>query len=749
MSNLYSKLLFVLLFVCLLLALPVSKVQASHAMGADISYECIDPVNRVYKITLRFYRDCAGIDAPPSISVTVASSSCGQSIPVTLARQPSQPNPDGGQPGEVSPLCPASISQSSCNGGNLPGVQTFTYTGNVTLPQNCPDWVFSFSECCRNDQITNIVNASSEDLYVAATLNNATGAPNNSPVFTTLPVPFICANQPFSYNQGAVDADGDSIVYSLVNALSIGGAPVTYNGGYTPTNPLTTTPPNSFGFSSTTGQISFTPNGIQVAVVTVLVQEYRNGILIGTTMRDIQIVVLNIPGCGVPPTFSGAIQNTVQNGFYLSPQLVQVCPGSSLSFGVSAINSTNDSVFMTTNAAVAIPGSQFTSSYISSDSVIGQFSWTPSALDTGMHNLIVTVKNKNCPIASVQSYAVTVQVLSGTYAGPDLAYCPGGGPVQLQAFGGTQFVWTPVAGLSNSTISNPTAAPAQTTNYIVTSNLSSSCKNIDTVRVTVVPDFTFNITQSDDTICRFEFVNFTSTADPTYAPYTFAWTPAAGLNSTTAANPAAQPDYTTNYIAAVTSNVGCTLKDTLLVVVEGQGPQVKIEADRTKVCAGDTVKLTSQIAPLPCGLNVVPCTGSFGIKALGNGNVNDLNVTPYHGQYSDARVQILYRASELKAMGMTACSITDIAFDVSASGSSAPYNDFTVRMGCTNLNQLGAFIQTGMSVVAAPAPFVQSGTGFSTHNFTTPYDWDGVSNLVVEICYNNSSTSANGNVKSL
>lgn len=747
MRNLYSKFFPVILFVCLLLTLPVKQAEASHAMGADISYECIDPVNRVYKITLRFYRDCAGIEAPPSITVTVASLNCGQSIPVTLTREPSQPNPDGGQPGEVSPLCPTSISQSSCNGGNLPGVQAFTYTGTVTLPQNCPDWIFSFNECCRNDQITNLIAPSSADLYVQATLNNSSGQANNSPDFTTLPVPFICANQPFSYNQGAVDADGDSLVYKLVNPLSTGGSPITYSGTFTPANPLTTTPPNSFGFSGSTGQISFTPNGLQVAVVTVLVEEYRNGVLIGTTMRDIQIVVLNIPGCGVPPTFSGAIQNTVQNGFFINPQLVQVCPGSALSFGVLAANSTNDSVFMSSNSNIAIPGSQFTTVHTSSDTVVGSFSWTPTALDTGIHNIIVTVKNKNCPIANVQSYAVTVQVLSGTYAGPDLAYCPAGGPVQLQAFGGTQFTWTPTTGLNNPNIGNPTAAPLQTTDYIVTSNLSSSCKNVDTVKVTVVPDFNFNITQSDDTICRFEYVNFTTTADQQYAPYTYAWTPAVSLNATNISNPSAQPDYTTGYAAAITSNVGCTIKDTLLVVVEGQGPQVTIAADRTKVCQGDTVKLNSQISSLPCGLNVVPCQGTFGIKAIGTGTISEPNATPYHGVFSDGRIQILYRASELKALGMTACTITDIAFDVASSGN-ATYNDLTVRMGCTNLNSLSTFVQTGLSVVATPSAFVQGGTGFSTHNFTSPYDWDGVSNLVVEVCYNNTGSAATSSAKS-
>lgn len=740
MKQSYFKSLFASVCVTLMLSFAfVNDVNASHAMGADLSYECIDPVNRVYKITLRFYRDCAGIDAPLSVTVNVGAPSCGQALSLTLSQEPCPPSTNGGQPCEVSPLCPSSILQSSCNGGNLPGVQAFTYSGIITLPADCPDWTFSFSECCRNDQITNLLNASSEDLYVEATLNNSGGNQNNSPVFTTLPVPFICANQPFSYNQGAVDVDGDSVVYSLVNALGAGASAITYNGGFSPTNPLTTTPPNSFGFSNTTGQISFQPNGVQVAVVTVLVQEYRNGVLIGSTMRDIQIVVLNIPGCGIPPTFSGAIQPTVQNGFYISPQLVQVCPGNVLSFSVLAVNSTNDSVFIESNASIAMPGSQFVISYASSDSVYGYFSWTPTALDTGFNNLIVTVKNKNCPIASIQSYAVSVQVLAGTYAGPDLAYCPAGGPVQLQAYGGNQFTWTPSTNLSNPNVGNPLASPSQTTDYIVVSNLSSSCKNRDTVRVNVVPDFNFIATQSDDTICRFEFVNLTVNPDAAFAPYTYAWAPATSLNAATISNPAAQPDFTTNYVVTITASNGCVRKDTLRVVVEGQGPQVVVTADRNKVCIGDTIHLTSKISTLPCGLNVVPCQGNYNIKTVGTGVVQDVNgATPYRGFYEDARMQILYRASELQALGMQAGSITDIAFNIAQQGSTSPYNGFTIRMGCTNLNALSTFVP-GLSTVYGPTQFTPNGTGFNTHTFDTPYDWDGFSNLIIEVCFDNAA----------
>lgn len=711
-------------------------------MGADIAYECVDPATNTYKVTLRFYRDCFGIDASTSVIVNVESVSCGQSIAVTLDREDCPPNTSGGAPCEVSPLCPSAIGQSTCNGGNYPGVMAYTFTGTVTLPSNCNDWIFSFSECCRNAQITNLQSPDVEDLYVEARLNNLiAGSCNSSPVFTTLPVPFICANQPFSYNHGAVDADGDSLYYSLVNPLTAGALPITYVAPFAPAQPMNTTPANSFNFDVNSGQMFFTPNGVQVAVVTILVEEYRNGVLIGSTMRDIQVVVVNLPGCSNPaPLFSGAIQNTVTGGFYLTPFNLQVCPGTQITFNTLAVEQTGDSVFVVSNVGQSIPAAQFSSSYVSKDSIFSSFSWTPSGVDTGLNVFIVEVKNNNCPLSSNQAYAITIDVLAGTYVGPDLSYCPAGGPVQLQAYGGTQFTWSPATGLSNPNVSNPTASPAQTTTYEVTSNLSNTCKNKDTITVFRVPDFNYSITQSDDTICRFEFVNFNVTPDPGFGPYTYAWTPAQSLNAASVPNPTAQPDFTTTYTLVITSDTGCVIRDTsTYVVVEGQGPLVLISADKTKVCPGDTIQLSSLISTLPCGLNVVPCQGSFNLDAVGNGNVIDFaGATPFRGFYEDARMQILFRAAELQAAGLQAGTITDIAFDVVNVLSTQPYDGFSLKMGCTDLTALSNSFVANLPVVMSPMQ-VTPVQGSNTFTFTNPYDWDGVSNLILEVCFDNNS----------
>src|SRR5690606_5538143 len=66
---------------------------------------------------------------------------------------------------------------------------------------------------------------------------------------------------------------------------------VNYIPPFSATNPLTSSPPVSF--NTTTGDICMTPTQLDVTVMAVLVQEYRNGMLIGSVERDIQVTVIN------------------------------------------------------------------------------------------------------------------------------------------------------------------------------------------------------------------------------------------------------------------------------------------------------------------------------------------------------------------------------------------------------------------------------------------------------------------------
>jgi hypothetical protein len=716
-------------FLLILFLSVFENVKASHMMGADISYECLG--NNQYRISLNIYRDCSGIPVSSSYQVTIASASCGLSQTLSLAQTASTGL-------EVSPLCPAQISQSTCNGGTLPGVQQYTYQGVVTLGQQCDDWEIYTSGtgmCCRNNAITNLSNPSSADLHVRALLNNSNGLCNNSPFFTTLPVPYICNGQLINYNHGTVDLDGDSLVYTLANPLSGNGANIGYNGGLSPTNPLNAL--GQYQFDGSTGQMTFTPSGQQVAVIAVLVQEYRNGVLIGSVMRDIQVVVLN---CNNNlPTASLIPQNVV--GGQLVNNRIQVCPGQNLTFQFTASDpNAGDIITVTDNSAVAAPGSTITYSNGTGNSRIGTFSWTPSGTDAGLNTVTVTVQDNACPTIGTNSFSYSIEVLTGTTAGPDVVYCSNAGPVQLSATGGSQFTWTPATGLSCSNCPNPLATPTVTTTYIVQSNLSSQCKNRDTVVVSVAPNFSIDA-GADATICLNALHQINPTLGQIGAPYTYSWSPAAGLSATNVANPVASPTATTTYVLTATSAQGCTLRDSLRIIISGVAPSVTAFANPDTVCPGANTILSFSVQPRFCGLAATPCIGGNTPITVGAGVTTTTDGTPYDGFWHDGRVQMLFRATELTAQGMTAGTINTISWNVITKGSTIPYNNFTIKMGCTNLTTISGSYTPNLLTVLSPTSY-STVNGWNLHALTTSYEWDGISNLIVEICYDNTAYTA-------
>ena len=137
-------------------------------------------------------------------------------------------------------------------------------------------------------------------MCVQAELNNVQFC-NNSPDFTEYPTPYLCVNQQFCYNNGAIDVDGDSLVYSLVTPLNTAnGGTVNYNFGYSYMNPIDGTT----SFDSLTGDLCMFPISQQVTVVAMKISEYRNGVFIGSVIRDIQIIILG--NCATtPPILTG------------------------------------------------------------------------------------------------------------------------------------------------------------------------------------------------------------------------------------------------------------------------------------------------------------------------------------------------------------------------------------------------------------------------------------------------------------
>lgn len=733
-----------------------NDVKASHAMGADIQYQCVG--NDSFLVTLNFYRFCDGIAAPPTAPLDISSlSGCGTSQTVIL--QPVDSILFGGDyipnGSDVTPLCDAQINQSSCGTGSFPGVEQHTYSGLVILSGQCTDWVFGYNLNARNDEVTNLVSPQTQDLYVETTLNNVLGC-NNSPQFTTSPVPYACSGRLFTYNHGAIDSDGDSLVFTSVNPLDASGVPIAYQPGYSPSNPLNTSTP--FTVDPRTGQFSFTPIGVQFVVITILVEEYRNGVLIGSTMRDIQISINPAYCTDKPISNTNTTTGTVTGGVVTSPTSIEICPGDSLVFEVNVVDTTagqTNQLTLLSNAAQSIPGSSFViDTSTLGDTLFGTFIWVPTGLDTGNNILVMESGDASqCPIKATEISSINIYVLAGTYAGPDLFYCPAGGPIRLSVYGGNNFTWAPPTGLSDPNIRHPLASPSQTQEYIVTSDLSSNCKNKDTIIVYRVPDFLLDVLPSNDTInvCRNGAQDLEVLTDAQWAPYTYSWEPAAALDDPFSGTPTALVDTTTKFYLTVTSDTGCTIRDTLLLNVVGVGPKVNVIPDKEIICPGDTINLDLELFPLACGPAIEGCGPSRPPVQIPFGtDTTSYFASPFSGSNDVGRSQLLYRASDLRAAGLGSGTIFRIALEAdiiqSGNGFGGTYQNLTIKMGCTEENNLDPNDWIPLNtVVWGPQDFNIS-QGMLTFNLFQfeQYDWDGQSNLVIEFCYTNPNGSAPG-----
>jgi gliding motility-associated-like protein len=160
-------------------------------------------------------------------------------------------------------------------------------------------------------------------------------------------------------------------------------------------------------------------------------------------------------------------------------------------------------------------------------------------------------------------------------AGGDATICEGDS-IQLgtAAGSGCIYTWQPAIGLSDTTVAQPTAAPAQTTTYILTAHDTSTgtlCDwtSTDTVTVTVIP-FTPQTADAgaDKTLCKGESVTL-GTAP--CSSCTYQWQPATWLSDATIAQPTATPQQTTAYVLTMTDSVPpCTrtTSDNVTVFVE-------------------------------------------------------------------------------------------------------------------------------------------------------------------------------------
>ena len=126
--------------------------------------------------------------------------------------------------------------------------------------------------------------------------------------------------------------------------------------------------------------------------------------------------------------------------------------------------------------------------------------------------------------------------------------------------------------------------------------------------------------------------------------------------------------------------------------------------------------------------------------SLGSANVGvatTTNTNVFGQYYTNMRTQMIYRSDMLASSGLLAGDINKIAFNLEEKGSTDPYLNFTVYMANTNVDALNNGITNAINFQEVYSGTIITSLGMNEINFTTPFNYDGTSNVAIQFCFDN------------
>lgn len=772
-----------LLGLCALLLFFSPKLQATHLAGGDISYTHLG--GDTFEIKLNLYWDCGGALGAPFVGLptnnntnninrqppsgfgasrhngTRIVSACGSSVTPGWVLD----NPGGT---EVSQLCADSLGSSECSGGSLPGLERFTYIDTVVLA-SCSSWTVSYVNYARNTSV-NVLNSGSATMYIQAEINTVADSTNSTPVFNADPAPYYCLNDPANYDFQITDPDGDSISAFLESALQITGGGTGTISSLSYIFPFSSAQPiSNSSFNSSTGVLTFTPTTAGNYIVVIEVRDYDTlGNVKSKVRRDFQVVVQSCGSNNTPQPISGGLNN-VSGGSKIDSVTVETVEGDSLEFDVRFIDS-GDSITISSNNTIKLSAPTTFTSSTAIDTATGTLGWRAGAASTTARTVTFTAEDDNCPVSGINSMTVSILVR-------DTLQCIGynelaqscsenaDGALQARHIGGIGpygYVWRKNGvvdpSLTTRTITNIKSTDSYSVTVIDSFN-NTSCtlgsKNIAKVNeISVVSDSVF-ITDTDcDGNCAGvvdirEVIGGTpTTGGPT--GYTYRWS---GTSDTTNT-----PDSLCagRYFVTISDQRSC---DTVYRFFVNGPPTFRATmVDSVDVlCKGDsTGSATVRTDVLDCGITTDHCNITV-LDTVGTGSsTNAFNAYPSpYGRRKKVKQQYLYRVSELTSAGLKdGDKISELGFQMSFDNFIGTVTNFEISMGCTSQDSLSSteFIPGLFNVFSASSlsiPLGISADTFLMHSLNNSFVWNGDSNLIVEICFNNTTTGTpiNANVR--
>ena len=367
----------------------------SNIMGSNLSYSTTNNPNEL-AFTLNLIAECNAFYFESNMQLNIQND-CGFSDTTLVLYIDSE--------AEISPLCPAEINNSSCNGGTLPfGYKKFTYKGIHQLAGNCNNWNFNFTYSKRG--VTNNLQ-SSDAVYVESTLNNSLTSSNSSPYLSDLfEIPFLINGQTMELSNFIIDPDQDSLKFSLVSALNSQGNPVSYSIGASGSNPMP-----GINIDESNGQLTILNAVDGKFSVTILVEEFSDqGDLKGTFMHD--FIIHAVSNSNSAPSTS-AIENFNNYGTFASfnDYEIKLVDGEQFCFDLTFtdVNST-DAISFETDMLEVLPNASIT--YTGVNPITATFCWN---YEPSLKNAFFSIKTKDNACPTVGSNSQTIHVIPGDY----------------------------------------------------------------------------------------------------------------------------------------------------------------------------------------------------------------------------------------------------------------------------------------------------------------------------------------------
>ena len=561
---------------------------ASHINGGNISYECLG--SDTFRVNLTLVRDCYGIAAPLSPSVTI-DPSCNTSFTTTLAIDTSY---------YVYFNCDSTTS--ACNGGTIPGYEIIHYTGITTISDTC-SITLSYNTCCRSSSLVNVTNSGSQMVDIQTIFNPQVAPCNNSVVVTSPSNVFLCANGsdtiPFSI--GAYDPDGDELRYRF-------GCPPTTGFNYSfPHSCLT--PIAGTSINPLTGEITlFEPMGLGTHHVGIYITELApNGDTIADTYHEIMVTAINCaPDSNQRPNnpiVSNVTGGSYSSDLYVFDRVFTTCPGNTLCFDVEfSDNDSLDVLTYTSNLTQALPGAIVTST--GANPLTISVCWTsPTNLNNTTFTIGINDNYCNPAVVSHRMYhAFSIEAGGGYYSSlPDsTALCLG--DTFTYSFCSTgSIAFNHVSGNSNysgtitstcSTCKTIWASPMVSGDYVLTNIDSGGVTTYDTIYIAVNSSANQNlITPTLLTMCEGDSLQINADSGLIVnwqAFYLNTGNNNNGVLTTTQGNSTTVFPYSGDDLLIVASygSGNCVTTDSVIIDIQNLSDSIFIDSYKT-ICAGE------------------------------------------------------------------------------------------------------------------------------------------------------------------